>query len=134
MEILQKNSYPLQALQYKQEAQSQPFSQQDHEALKYFKEYSNKTITITYEDILLQSGAEEATVFRYITETLHNIKANGFKSVFNRDSNEIIAYNGILADNSDPLNVHEGYLGFVLLLQGAYCPKVNLARDTTKKR
>lgn len=132
MEILQKNSYPLQALQYKQEAQSQPVSHQDHDALKYFKEYSNKTITITYEDILLQSGAEEATVFRYITEPLHNINVSGSKSIFNRnrDSHEIIAYNGILADCSHPLNVHEGYLGFVLLLQGDCCLKVNLARDT----
>lgn len=110
--------------------QSQPLSHQSQEALKYYKDCSYKTITISYEDILLQSDAEEATVFRYISEALHHIKNGCPKSIFNGDSKEIVAYNGILADNSDPLDIDEDYLGFVLLLQGSCCPKVNLARDT----
>lgn len=55
---------------------------------------------------------------------------NGRLSV---DSRTIVAFNGILADQSQLLGKSDGLIGVALLLQQMYRPEVNLSRDTISK-
>ena len=56
-----------------------------------------------------------------------SFRKSGQKSV---DSRTIVAFNGILADQSQLLGMASGFIGMILLLQQRYRPEINLARDT----
>lgn len=56
----------------------------------------------------------------------NSLQKSGQKSI---ESKTIVAFNGILADQSQLLGEKDGFVGMILLLQQRYRPEINLARD-----
>lgn len=81
----------------------------------------NHGTTISYEELSLST--EEAKIIQYVIGTFSGNKSKPF----------LTAYNGILSDSSNLLGTGRECIGHVLLLRDAYCPEVDLARDSIKR-
>lgn len=88
--------------------------------------YRDQYLTISFDDLLSQLDVDESNVFGHITKALQNNKSVGQDGACR---STITAYNGVLADTSNLLGTSDNFIGMTLLLRGAYCPEVNLARD-----
>ncbi|MBD5457208.1 MAG: HD domain-containing protein [Lachnospiraceae bacterium] len=73
------------------------------------------------------SYTELSAPYRLLNCLPGSIEKSGQKSV---ESRTIVAFNGILADQSQLLGKTDGFIGMILLLQQRYRPEVNLSRDT----
>ena len=73
------------------------------------------------------SYADLSADHRLLQALPDSFRKSGQKSV---DSRTIVAFNGILADQSPLLGKASGFIGMILLLRQRYRPEVNLARDT----
>ena len=101
--------------------------ERDRDAVENFYRLEGmRSIEITHEELLAQLCGEESAVFRHVIAALDAARPQPPPpGSFTRT-----AYNGVLADTSDLLGKSEQCIGLLLLLRGAFCPEVNLARDT----
>ena len=81
----------------------------------------------TNEFELYFTYAEISTGHQHLNALSDCFQKSGQVSV---NSKTMVAFNGILADQSQLLGRSSGFIGMVLLLQQNYRPEVNLARDT----
>lgn len=73
------------------------------------------------------SYTELSATYRLLNRLPDFLQKSGQESI---ESGTIVAFNGILADQSQLLGKTDGFVGMILLLQQRYRPEVNLARDT----
>lgn len=103
------------------------------EALKKKKEFEEEKEKLnayqkaTCSFVTHISYADLSADHRLLQALPDSFRKSGQKSV---DSRTIVAFNGILADQSPLLGKASGFIGMILLLRQRYCPEVNLARNT----
>lgn len=85
----------------------------------YERAQSHFKINISYTEL--------SAACRLLNRLPDSLQKSGQKSI---ESGTIVAFNGILADQSQLLEEIDGFVGMILLLQQKYRPEVNLARDT----
>lgn len=75
---------------------------------------------------IYKSYLELSTACQLLNLLPDSLQKSGQKSI---ESGTVVAFNGILADQSQLLGEIDGFVGMILLLQQRYRPEVNLARD-----
>ena len=85
----------------------------------YKRAESNFEIYISYTEL--------SAAYQLLNRLPDFLQKSGQESI---ESGTIVAFNGILADQSQLLGKIGGFVGMILLLQQRYRPEVNLARDT----
>lgn len=85
----------------------------------YEKAQNNFIVRISYTEL--------SSAYRLMNRLPDFLQKGGQESI---ESGTIVAFNGILADQSQLLGKRDGFVGMILLLQQRYRPEVNLARDT----
>ena len=100
---------------------------EDVEILREHKKYSNLLDRVQGSYRLRISYRELSATHQLLNHLPDFLQKSGQESI---ESGTIIAFNGILADQSQLLGKINGFVGMILLLQQRYRPEVNLARDT----
>lgn len=85
----------------------------------YERARSNFKVYISYTEL--------STACRLLNRLPDFLQKSGQESI---ESRTVVAFNGILADQSQLLGRIDAFVGMILLLQQRYRPEVNLARDT----
>ena len=95
----------------------------------YLLDAYKKTVSfnIPFKDLLSMLSEEEAPIFMKIF--VSNAVSGDFIFKYNEDHGTCAAYNGVLSDTSDLLDIDREYMNSIILLSGVNCPGVNMARN-----
>lgn len=98
------------------------------EEKKYLAAYKKEVpFNIPFKDLISMLSEEEAPMFMKIF--VSNTVSGDFILKYNEDHGTCAAYNGVLSDTSNLLNIDSEYMNSIILLSGVNCPGVNLARN-----
>lgn len=90
----------------------------------YKKEVS---INIPFKDLLSMLSEEEIPIFMKIF--VSSEVSGDFILKYNEDYGTCAAYNGVLSDTSNLLDIDWEYINSIILFSGVNCPGVNMARN-----
>lgn len=95
----------------------------------YLLDAYKKTVSfnIPFKDLLSMLSEEEAPIF--MKTFVSNAVSGDFIFKYNEDHGACAAYNGVLSDTSDLLDIDREYMNSIILLSGVNCPGVNMARN-----
>ncbi|HIX47869.1 MAG TPA: ATP-binding protein [Candidatus Mediterraneibacter caccavium] len=95
----------------------------------YLLDAYKKTVSfnIPFKDLLSMLSEEEAPIF--MKTFVSNAVSGDFILKNNEDHGTCAAYNGVLSDTSDLLDIDREYMNSIILLSGVNCPGVNMARN-----
>ena len=99
--------------------------QKENEYLAAYKK--EVPFNIPFKDLISMLSEEEAPIFMKIF--VSNAVSGDFILKNNEDHGTCAAYNGVLSDTSNLLNIDSEYMNSIILLSGVNCPGVNLARN-----
>lgn len=95
----------------------------------YLLDAYKKTVSfnIPFKDLLSMLSEEEAPIF--MKTFVSNAVSGDFIRKYHEDHVTCAAYNGVLSDTSDLLDIDREYMNSIILLSGVNCPGVNMARN-----
>ena len=103
-------------------------NKQSPEEKEYPKAYEEVVyFNISFKDLLSMLSEEENSIFMKIF--VSGVVSGDFILKYHEDHGTCAAYNGVLSDTSDLMGAGLGDLNIIVLLSGANCPGVNLARN-----
>ena len=103
-------------------------NKQPLETKKYLNSYNkNVVFEIPFKDLLSMLSKEENPIFMKIF--VSNAVSEYCILKYNRHRGTCAAYNGVLSDTSNLLDIDPVYMNSIILLSGVNCPGVNLARN-----
>lgn len=100
-------------------------SQKENEYLDAYKK--EVSFNISFKNLISMLSEEEAPIFMKIF--VSNAVSGDFIFKYNEDHGTCAAYNGVLSDTSDLLDIDREYMNSIILLSGVNCPGVNMARN-----
>lgn len=103
-------------------------NKQSPEEKEYLKAYEEEVyFNISFKDLLSMLSEEENSIFMKIF--VSGVVSGDFILKYHEDHGTCAAYNGVLSDTSDLMGAGLGDINIIVLLSGANCPGVNLARN-----
>lgn len=95
----------------------------------YLLDAYKKTVffNIPFKDLLSMLSEEEAPIF--MKTFVSNAVSGDFIRKYHEDRVTCAAYNGVLSDTSDLLDIDREYMNSIILLSGVNSPGVNMARN-----
>ncbi len=103
-------------------------NKQSPEEKEYLKAYEEEVyFNISFKDLLSMLSEEENSIFMKIF--VSGVVSGDFTLKYNENHGTCAAYNGVLSDTSDLLDIGRKYMNSIILLSGVNCPGVNLARN-----
>ena len=99
--------------------------QKENEYLDAYKK--EVSFNISFKNLISMLSEEEAPIFMKIF--VSNAVSGDFIFKYNEDHGTCAAYNGVLSDTSDLLDIDREYMNSIILLSGVNCPGVNMARN-----
>ena len=85
------------------------------------------SVSIPFKNLLSMLSKEETSIFMKIF--VSGEVSGDFTLKYYEDHSTCAAYNGVLSDTSDLLDIGRKYMNSIILLSGVNCPGVNLARN-----